>query len=77
MSKHLNARNTAYWPHFKFAFGAGSVLLVAGLVSILHSIWPDFMPSYAERKTLALARLARIKINVKNNTNCKSPTNHN
>ena len=61
MNKHLNARNTTYWPHFKFAFGAGTVLIVAGLVSIIHSILPNFMPSYAERKTIALARLARIK----------------
>jgi hypothetical protein len=61
MNEHLKARNTTYWPHLKFAFGAGIVLIVAGLVSIIHSILPNFMPTYAERKTLALARLARMK----------------
>lgn len=61
MSKHLKIRNTTYIPHFKFAFGAGVVLLKAGIISVLHSLMPDFMPSYAERKTLALARLARMK----------------
>ncbi len=61
MSKHLKIRNTTYIPHFKFAFGAGIVLLKAGIISVLHSLMPDFMPSYAERKTLALARLARMK----------------
>jgi hypothetical protein len=61
MSKHLKIRNTTYIPHFKFAFGAGIVLLKAGVISVLHSLMPDFMPSYAERKTLALARLARMK----------------
>ncbi len=61
MNEHLKSRNTTYWPHFKFAFGAGTVLLTAGVISILHSVFPNFMPSYAERKTLALARLARIK----------------
>jgi hypothetical protein len=61
MSKHLKIRNTTYIPHFKFAFGAGIVLLKAGIISVLHSLIPDFMPSYAERKTLALARLARMK----------------
>ncbi len=61
MNKHLTARNTTYWPHFKFAFGAGIVLVNAGLISIIHAVLPNFMPSYAERKTLALARLARMK----------------
>jgi hypothetical protein len=64
MSKHLKIRNTSYLPHFRFAFGAGMVLIKAGFISVLHSLIPDFMPSYAEKKTLALARLARMK-NVK------------
>ena len=70
MNKHLRARNTTYWPHFKFAFGAGIVLILAGIVSIVHAIFPNFMASYAENKTLALARLARIK-------NAKKSSNHN
>ena len=72
MNEHLAARNTKYWPHFKFAFGAGIVLITAGIVSILHAIYPNFMPNYAEHKTLALARLARIKNAKKDHTHSKS-----
>lgn len=61
MNEHLRARNITYWPHFKFAFGAGIVLVSAGIVSIAHAIFPNLMPSYAEKKTMALARLARMK----------------
>jgi hypothetical protein len=61
MNEHLKARNITYWPHFKFAFGAGVVLIAAGILSIIHAIFPGVAPSYAERKTIALARLARIK----------------
>jgi hypothetical protein len=61
MSKHLKNRNIHYVPHLIFAFGAGIVLLKASIISILHAILPDFMPDYAERKTMALARLARMK----------------
>lgn len=68
MNEHLRARNIAYWPHFKFAFSAGIVLILAGVVSIIHAIFPNFMPSYAEQKTQALARLARMK-NAKRNSN--------
>ena len=71
MNEHLRVRNITYWPHLKFAFGAGTVLIVAGLVSIIHSILPNFMPTYAERKTIALARLARIKNAKQHNTHSK------
>lgn len=68
MNEHLRARNIAYWPHFKFAFGAGIVLIKAGLVSLIHAFIPNFKPSYAEKKTLALARLADIKNAKRHNT---------
>ena len=71
MNEHLKVRNTAYWPHFKFAFGAGSVLFLAGVVSMIHAFYPNFMPNYAEHKTKALARLARIKDAKRNHTNSK------
>lgn len=61
MNEHLRARNITYWAHFKFAFGAGIVLVSAGIASIAHAIFPNLMPSYAEKKTMALARLARMK----------------
>lgn len=59
--KHLISRNTRYLPHFTFAFGAGVVLLLAGLASIVHAILPNLFTGYSERKTRALARLSRIR----------------
>jgi hypothetical protein len=76
MIEHLKARNIEYWSHFKFAFGAGLVLMSAGIISMIHAIYPDFMPSYAEKKTLALARLARIKDAKRNNANSKQTVNN-
>ena len=61
MSRHLHQRNTTYLKHFKFAWGAGCVLLSAGLASLIHAIIPDVLTSYSERKTTALSRLAKIK----------------
>lgn len=77
MNEHLKARKLSYWPHFKFAFGAGLVLITAGVISIMHACFPDFMSSYAERKTLALARLARIKNAKRDHTHSKSSSNSN
>jgi len=57
--KHLLSRNTRYIPHFTFAFGAGVILLLAGLASIVHAIYPDVLTGYSERKTKALARLSK------------------
>jgi len=59
--KHLLSRNTRYIPHFTFAFGAGVILLLAGLASIVHAIYPDVLTGYSERKTRALARLSKIR----------------
>lgn len=61
MFKHLLSRNTRYIPHFTFAFGAGVILLLAGLASIVHAIYPDVLTGYSERKTRALARLSKIR----------------
>lgn len=61
MFKHLLSRNTRYIPHFTFAFGAGVVLLLAGLASIVHAVYPDLFTGYSERKTRALARLSKIR----------------
>jgi len=57
--KHLISRNTRYIPHFTFAFGAGVVLLLAGVASIIHAVYPDILTGYSERKTKALARLSK------------------
>jgi len=57
--KHLISRNIRYVPHFRFALGAGIVLLLAGVASIIHAIYPDVLTGYSERKTKALARLSK------------------
>lgn len=59
MFDHLKSRNTHYVPHFRFAFGAGIVLLLAGFASIIHAVFPDILTGYSERKTNALARLSK------------------
>lgn len=61
MNKHLSERNLRYIEHFKFAWGAGWVLILAGLASLVHSLLPDVLTGYSERKTVALARLAKMK----------------
>jgi hypothetical protein len=61
MLKHLKSRNIQYIPHFKFAVGAGVVLVLAGIASIIHAILPDTFTGYSERKTQALARLSRLR----------------
>ena len=61
MFNHLTSRNTRYIPHFRFAFGAGIVLFLASITSIIHAVFPNIFTGYSERKTRALARLARIK----------------
>lgn len=57
--KHLRSRNVSYTNHFRFAVGAGIVLMLAGLASIIHAVIPAVLTGYSERKVTALARLAR------------------
>jgi hypothetical protein len=58
MFKHIKEKQTSYIQHFKFAAGAGIVLIKAGIASLIHAIFPDVFTSYAFKKTKALARLA-------------------
>lgn len=58
--QHLEEKQQSYSLHFKFAFGAGIVLILAGIASIIHAILPNILTSYAFKKTTALARLAKI-----------------
>lgn len=59
MRGHLKSKNIGYVPHFRFAFGAGIVLLLAGAASIVHAVFPSVLTRYSERKTQALARLSK------------------
>lgn len=60
---HLDDRKTSYWKHFYFAFGAGIVLLLAGLASIVHAILPNVLTGYSEKKVHALSRLSKWRRN--------------
>ena len=39
--KHLDDVNETYWEHFKFAFRTGLVLIIAGVLVIIHAIYPN------------------------------------
>lgn len=41
--KHLSQVEETYLQHFKFAVWAGVVLLLLGIVSIIHAIFPFFL----------------------------------
>lgn len=56
--KHLQQRNQTYGYHLRFAMGAGWVLMVAAVASMIHAIFPDLLVGYSERKIQALARLS-------------------
>jgi hypothetical protein len=58
MFKHIKEKQTSYRQHFKFASGAGIVLIKAGIASLIHAVFPNVFTSYSYRKTIALARLA-------------------
>ena len=38
--KHLQQVEETYFQHFKFAFWAGSVLIMLGVISLAHAIFP-------------------------------------
>ena len=61
MSKHLKTQKLSYREHFGFAWNAGIVLIVAGLASLIHAVFPNVLATYSEKKTKALARLANIR----------------
>lgn len=55
MFKHLRETNQTYVDHARFALRAGVWLLVAGLASVVHAIFPNALPFVAERITKRLA----------------------
>lgn len=38
--KHLDQVEETYLEHFRFAFWAGCVLMVLGVISIIHAVFP-------------------------------------
>lgn len=47
---HLKEANKGYFQHGKFAIVAGFDLILTGIVSIIHGIFPNILPFYAEKK---------------------------
>jgi hypothetical protein len=43
--KHLDDVNETYWQHFKFASMTGLVLIIAGVLVIVHAIYPNICKS--------------------------------
>jgi Family of unknown function (DUF6356) len=54
MFKHLKDRNYTYTGHFCFAVYAGTVLIIAGIASIIHAVLPCVFATYSERKVKEL-----------------------
>jgi hypothetical protein len=46
---HLSQVEETYLQHFKFAIWAGVVLLLLGLISILHAVFPFLFSRYPDR----------------------------
>jgi hypothetical protein len=63
MKQHLQQRNLSYREHFSFASRAGLILILAGIASIVHAVFPNVFTSYSERKTTELAELAKQRRN--------------
>ena len=58
MVDHITSKKTTYFKHFKFSFGAGVILLLAAIASMIHALIPNLFTGYSEQKIIALARLA-------------------
>lgn len=48
-SEHIKKSRKGYWGHTWFAIYAGVTLIAAGILSIIHSIVPNFFPYQSER----------------------------
>jgi hypothetical protein len=42
--KHLEDSQETYWSHCWWAVKSGVAMIVAGLASIVHGIWPQLFP---------------------------------
>ena len=55
-TKHPNSVNETYWQHLKFAISCGVKMLFAGLVSIIHGIFPFLFQTTGSTIILNLAK---------------------
>jgi hypothetical protein len=56
MSKHqhLKDSNESYWSHTVWAVGAGFQLIWAGIVSLIHAVYPGWFPFHAAKTVIDL-----------------------
>ena len=56
MSKHqhLKDSNESYWSHTVWAIGAGLQLIWAGIVSLIHAVYPGWFPFHAAKTVIDL-----------------------
>ena len=54
VSNHLKKSNTTYTAHLKWAVYAGSVLIITGLASIVHGIFPFLFEGTAAKTIINL-----------------------
>lgn len=47
--KHLNQVEESYFQHLKFGLWAGIMLLIIGIISIGHAIFPFFLSRWPDR----------------------------
>ena len=62
-TSHLKKTNQNYWAHGWFAVRHGFYIILIGIVSILHGIFPFFMPFFAPRSIMKLARMIEARGN--------------
>ncbi len=55
--KHLKTAKQSYLPHGFFAIKWGIYLMITGLVSVIHGIFPFLWPFVAPRNVLKVARM--------------------
>lgn len=52
--KHLNDSNCSYFEHLKFALYASGLLLIAGLASLVHAIFPNLFQGTSAHTVIKL-----------------------
>lgn len=45
--KHLDETGATYWEHFKFAIRIGFIMILAGIFTMIHAIYPNVMTTIA------------------------------
>ena len=54
---HLKEAGKGYFSHAKFALYYGILMILAGITSIIHGIFPIFFPSFADNIARLLSKV--------------------